>query len=747
MIKITRLGCDYLGMPEYGLINMLIKVAVAGPFEKGLDYIYPFDHPAILYTRVIVPLARREVIGIIIDVDITTTHSPQKLKKVIKNIDHQALLSATTIAFLQWMQAYYHACYYQILKLLVPKLLLQRENAGIQKAICYRLKSKKDAMNQVAKNAKQQIKIIVLLQQQDVLAHADLSKYNIKLEAIKALINKGIIKEFTQLPSYQNNAYNPDRAPKILNTEQKKAVASIQQHFEHFRTILLYGVTGSGKTEVYLQAISPLIRAKKQVLIMVPEINLTPQTVKRFAEHFNVAVIAVHSNITDQMRLEYWLAVKANKIQIVIATRAGLFFEFADLAMVIVDEEHDASFKQQNGVHYHGRNLAIVKAKMLNIPIVLGSGTPSIESYYHAKQGKYALITLNSKACNAEKNDVYIINLQHQKTEAGLTNRLMAKVEQCLDKGGQALLFVARRGFAHSLICKDCGWCADCESCEKPYTLHLHPQHLACHFCGKSRGIYQRCPKCHSDNLMDFGSGTEKIEEYLAMQFPKARITRLDRTVTRKKGALEQQLQHITTGNSDIIIGTQMITKGHDFQKVALVGIINVDAGFYSPDFHAVERTAQLITQVAGRTGRGDKKGAIYIQTYQPDNPTLNLILQGNYTLFLSRLLETRQLLDYPPYRYQTYIYSQAVKAKTCIDALESIKIIIEKAINVEHADTVIGPVPGIHLKQANKFRFTLMITTTTRTAMQQILKAVYPGVTHDRRAKITMDIDPIEIK
>ena len=725
---------------------MLIKVAIAGPFAEGLDYIYPFDYPAILYARVIVPLASRQVIGVVIAKNITTMHNPKKLKKVIKIVDSQPLLSAKTIAFLNWIQTYYHTSCYQILKLLIPKFLLQQEDASSQKLICYQLNAKKYAVTNIAKNAQQQLKIITVLQQQGVLEHPNLSNYGIKLAAIKTLLDKDIIEQFKQLPVYQNHDYQ-HMSPKILNPEQKKAVASIQQNLERFRTILLYGVTGSGKTEVYLQAIAPLIQAKQQVLIMVPEINLTPQTVQRFAERFNVAVVAVHSNITDQVRLDYWMAVKSNKIQIVIATRAGLFFEFSALGMIIVDEEHDASFKQQNGVHYHGRNIAIVKAKMLNIPIVLGSGTPSIESYYHAQQGKYELLTLNNKACNTEQNDIYVINLRRQKTEAGITACLIAKIKKCLDNAEQVLLFVARRGFAHSLICKNCGWCANCDSCEKPYTLHLHPQHLACHFCGKGHSIYQTCPNCRSENLIDFGSGTEKIEDYLAVQCPDARITRLDRTITRKKGALEQRLQQISKGKSDIIIGTQMITKGHDFRHVALVGIINVDAGFYSPDFHAIEKTAQLIIQVSGRTGRGDKKGAVYIQTHQPDNPILGLILQGNYTAFLGRLLETRQLLNYPPFRHQTYIYAQAVKAEACIDVLNVLKAEVDKVIAAQLGEIIIGPVPGIHLKQANNFRFALMITTTTRKIMQQLLSAICPYVTKEKRVKISVDVDPIEIK
>ncbi|WP_100550902.1 replication restart helicase PriA [Caedibacter taeniospiralis] len=724
----------------------IVRVLVLGPFEEGLDYLYPFANLPTPFTRVLVPLGKRTVIGMISEINPTTQLSRDELKPVTKLLDdNKSLLSDRSIAMIKWLAKYYQCTLYQALKLSLPKLYLQKEHPEISHQISYQLNNVTVIPPQ---NAHKQLKAIALLKEHQTLTHEAFLAQEINQATLKALLQKNIIRKKDQ-PVAASNSCSVKCTPRTLTPNQQAVVARIHQNLNSFKTFLLFGITGSGKTEVYIEAIKPIIQGGLQVLILVPEINLTPQTLTRFQQSFNNPVAAIHSQLSDQARFDLFVKVQSGEIKILITTRSGLLFDTPNLGMIIVDEEHDGSYKQQNIPTYHARDIAIVKAQQHNVPIILGSGTPSIESYYHAMNGKYELLILKNRALNQLSNQVHIINLQRQQTQAGLSPTLIDKIRQTLAKHEQVLLFINRRGFAHSLICQDCGWCANCNQCEKPYTLHQKPQHLACHFCGKARNIILQCPNCQSHNLTDLGHGTEKLEDELNLIFPSAKTARLDRSSTQKKGSLETALNDIQSRQVDIVVGTQMIAKGHDFQNVSLVGIINADAGFYSQDFHSIEKTAQLIIQVAGRTGRGNKAGDVYLQTYQPDNPLLHLILQSSYGHFLAQTLETRKLLNYPPYTCQAYIYAQASKTSTCTHSLQKIyQTLIHCNAQQQLHCQVSSVLPAINIKQAGHYRFMIMLTATTRKALQQLLKMISAATAEARKkAKITIDIDPIEIK
>lgn len=728
----------------------IVRVLVYGPFTDGLDYLYPLTATAKSFTRVIVPLGTRQVIGVISEVNPKVILPKDKLKPIINVLDHESLLSTAAIDMLKWLASYYQCTLYQSLRLLLPKHYLQKEHPECVKRITYRLKDADNSDCKPAKNAHKQHKALALLREHGSVSHDIFISHEITLATIKSLVNKNIITQSKHrlLPKIRSSSI-AITSRKLTNAQQN-VVDTIVNHLHHFKTFLLFGVTGSGKTEVYIEAIKPVIQSGKQVLILVPEINLTPQTLTRFEQNFNEPIAAIHSQLTDQARFELFIKIQNAEINIIIATRSGLLFDTPKLGMIIVDEEHDAAYKQQNIPTYHARDIAIVKAQKYHIPIILGSGTPSLESYYHALNDKYHLLTLKNRALNQASNQVHIINLQKSKTQAGLSPLLIDKIKQTLANNEQILLFINRRGFAHSLVCQDCGWCANCNQCEKPYTLHSKPQqHLACHFCGKAREIILQCPNCQSHNLSDIGQGTEKLEDELSILLPTANIARLDRSATQKKGALEDVLNDIKSQHIDIIVGTQMIAKGHDFQNVSLVGIINADAGFYSQDFHAVEKTAQLIIQVAGRTGRGNKPGDVYIQTYQPDNPLLQLILQADYEKFLAHTLETRKLLNYPPFSYQAYIYAQASKINACTHALQQLNHALINSNEQNNLQCQISHVlPAINIKQAGHYRFMLMLTASTRKQLQQLLNAVSNDIKLARKkVKITIDVDPVDIK
>ncbi|MFZ9036114.1 MAG: replication restart helicase PriA [Francisellaceae bacterium] len=716
---------------------MIIRVLVPGPFQQGLDYIYDhLDNP--LHCRVEVPLGRRQLIGFVIAVELVSDQPLSKLRHIIRRIDAFPVFSHPLIKLLKWMANYYHASFYSLLKLAVPKLLLQHVDSKGSQINYYRLKTTTGLPPRMGVRQKQ---IISLLTQHDELSDTALRDHDITQAALKRLIELDVVECIAKSRVPEICFDKADKAL-MLNKQQRHAVDEISRHVGHFYSFLLFGITGSGKTEVYLQSIAPLIEAGKQVLILVPEINLTPQTLSRFERRFDVPVIAVHSKLSDQQRLDYWCFCKNNLAKIIISTRSGLFLDFADLGMIIVDEEHDASFKQHSNVYYHGRDVAIYKAYETDVPVVLGSATPSIESYYHTSTGKYAFLQLEHKAKAGGLSPIHIIDMKNEKVDCGLSETLKVKMDEVLARNEQVLLFINRRGFAHALFCADCGWCAHCDSCDKPYTLHLKPQHLACHFCDKTRQVFLSCPHCHSANLKDYGFGTEKIEQYLDVLYPNFAIVRLDRGAVSRKHALQAKLDDIKHKRAQIIIGTQMVAKGHDFSDVTLVGIINGDSGFYSQDFHSVERTAQLITQVAGRAGRAEKSGNIYLQSYQPENPILQDIIQQDYQAFLEKLLLRRQLLNYPPFRYQAYIYAVGFKLDHCIARLRQIQLAL-KETQLE----INGPMPAIFLKQAAKYRAVLMLSSMTRKALHQAICLLDFRQGDYKDVRLSLDIDPIEIK
>ena len=726
-----------------------MRVLLPGPFEDGLDYYFPFDHKPRLFDRVLVPLGKRKVIGFIYKLNTQTSIDQSKIKAIIKVIDTSPWLSQDSQNLMRWLIEYYHCRPFQALRLFIPKLAFAKEEIKTPRStqsFCYSLNQKNTI--KLAKNAFKQKHLVDLLKQKKHLKHQELGEYNIHLSTVKRLLELNIVQ---QTSANENNTSNTTQQPTplALNPSQQHVFEQIQTK-NGFNTSLIFGVTGSGKTEVYLELIKPLVQNHKQVLILVPEINLTPQISQRFKQRFpDKNIETLHSRLSDHERYTLWLAAKNTNVDILISTRTGIFFDLPKLTMIIIDEEHDASFKQQSHIQYNARDVATVKAKQLNIPIILGSGTPSIESYHHALNGKYQLFELKQRALNNLTNDFQIINLQDHHSSCGISNPLKKAINLCLNKGRQALLFINRRGFAHSLICQDCGWCATCHSCDKPFTLHQHPQHLACHFCHKAHTIIQQCPQCHSTELTDIGSGTEKIQGNIATTFPNARLIRLDKSTVQKKGELEHKLQLINSQKVDIIIGTQMISKGHDFQHIGLVGVINIDTGFYSQDFHAIENIAQLLTQVAGRAGRGKERGKVLIQTYQPDNPIFDYIIQNNYRGFLDKTLQTRQLLNYPPFYFQAYIYAQSLKKNKAIEALTYIFNEI-KAINTKqqlHCE-LLAPIPALHEKVNGQYRYVLMISANKRQKIQHLTSYIQPKIRMiEKSIRISIDIDPIDIK
>ncbi|MEY8766944.1 MULTISPECIES: replication restart helicase PriA [Francisella] len=717
---------------------MIVKVALAVPPSYLLDYSIK-DANVELFSRVLVQVGKRQLIGFIVAKDIKIDYELTRVKPILKIIDQP--ISDAVQRLILWLSQYYCCDLYNAIRLALPNDFLKTEIVSPQK----------DTYVYLDQIELQKHKLT--LKQQDVLkifANNEALRFEELKElassyVINKLLDKSILKKTYKLRQ-PNNTIESD-LPKLLNPEQQSAFEQIILQ-SGFKVSLLYGVTGSGKTEVYLHVIQRFLSKSQQVLVLVPEINLTPQTIKRFEKRFiDKNVVALHSKLSDKARLTNWLKIKNGEADIVIATRSGVLADFKDLGIIIVDEEHDSSYKQQTTtIRYNARDVAIFRASQLDIPVVLGSATPSIQSYYNYVVGKYDLLKLNKRALNSHQNTIELLDLKSSIVDNGISNTLFSLIEQNINDHQQSLVFINKLGFAKALVCKSCGEAVECKRCDKPYTLHTHPyQYLECHFCGSRKPIVTACPSCNAEELFAYGSGTEKVQSRIEARFPYNKVVRFDRSNIKTMNDLHSINQMINDKQVDVIVGTQMIAKGHHFENITLAGLINIDAGLYSTDFHAIERTAQTIVQVSGRAGRADKPGRIILQTYQPDNKLLQLLVNSDYLEFLDYLLEQRKYASYPPYTYQAQIIAESKDENKVLNMLEQIYSSLKDSSGVQ----VSKPLPALHLKKNNVYRYSILLTSNSRSQINLIIKWVANSQIMSslkNSVKMCFDIDPIEL-
>lgn len=538
-----------------------------------------------------------------------------------------------------------------------------------------------------------------------------------------------------------------ENAPLILNEEQNTIVEEIKKHKNTFNAFLIEGVTGSGKTEVYLQILREILLQKKQALILVPEISLTPQMISRFTSRFGDIACVLHSGLTPKQRFKAWQALHNNQKKIAIGTRSAVFSSLPHLGIIIVDEEHDLSFKQQEGLRYCARDVALVRAHQENIPIVLGSATPSLESLYNCEKNRYTKCVLTSRVDDIALPKIHVVDIRNEKLQGGLSHMLRQAMEHHLKQGKQVMLFLNRRGYAPVLMCHGCGWIATCPRCERPYTWHASIARLRCHHCDSDKAVFSECGKCHDKSLQPLGHGTERIEEKLAALYPHYKIVRIDRDSTRKKGELEALLSSVHNNEAQILLGTQMLAKGHHFSNVTLVGILDVDGGLFASDFRAGERMAQLITQVAGRAGREASNGEVFIQTRHPHSELIEQLIHHNYSAFSKSLLKEREKAVLPPYSYLVLLRAHAMHAEKPMRFLEKCRefFMTQKIAMVN----VLGPAPAPMPKRAGKHRAQLMLQSTHRKNLHHALELLLEHIplwTQSRQVKWSIDVDPQEM-
>ncbi|MFC0445469.1 primosomal protein N' [Pseudidiomarina halophila] len=724
--------------PESATSNV-IQVAVPVPLGRLFDYDCS-TVPAV-GARVQVPFGSRQLVGFCMG-SITPEASEYKRKAVSKIIDQQAVLSEPVWQLLQWAAEYYHHPLGEVLAHGLPVLLRQGEAASYQTTQAYRATAAGQALElNDLRNARQQQRLLAALRAGPLLRR-DIVAQEFSLSALKALQDKALIEVFQHQPSAERDwTFAIGSEPLQLNPEQALAVAAIGAA-QRPQPYLLEGVTGSGKTEVYLQAMAEVLRKGKQVLVIVPEIGLTPQTLRRFQKRFAVPIVMLHSALSDRERLDAWLDARDGAAAIVIGTRSAIFTPFSQLGMIIIDEEHDSSLKQQEGFRYHARDLAIVRGQKEQVPVILGSATPSLESINNVAQKRYAHLQLTQRAGAARPTRHMVVDIKQMPLKAGLSVPLIERMREELARGQQVLVFINRRGFAPALLCHECGWLAQCRRCDAYYTVHQRQQQLQCHHCGDQQRLPVQCHDCGSTQLVGRGVGTEQLEQTLTELFPDYPVLRIDRDSTRRKGSLQKHLADATENKFPILVGTQMIAKGHHFPHVTLVAMLDIDGALYSSDFRAAERLGQLITQVAGRAGRASALGTVVLQTHHPEHDLLQDLIHNGYAAFARSLLQERQLTQLPPFGQLALFRAEAHEAQHAQAALQAI------ADQLPHHPElmVLGPMPAVMERRAGRYRYQLLLQCQQRGLRQQLLQHSLPKLQQLpelRRVRWSLDVDP----
>lgn len=739
-------------MPENTLSttpSYRIRVAVPVYLYDCFDYSLTAEqyHQAEVGARVAVSFGRQNVVGVIVEK--LTDEKPLdlgfKLKAITELLDDSAILDAKVLSLLTWSAQYYQFPIGEVMHAALPSFLRQGKPYNLLARMWKLIDD--HAEDKLKRSEKQQDAYKILKLHPTGTSENILNLAGIETATLKALEKKQITQCILEAQDFKPQAMTLAQMPLTPNDEQKRAIQNILKVRHSYHAFLLDGLTGSGKTEVYLQVMQEVLKQGKQVLVLVPEIGLTPQTVSRFQSRFHCHIALLHSGLNDSKRLQAWQSAQTGKASIVIGTRSAIYTPLPHLGLIVLDEEHDLSFKQQEGFRYHARDVALYRAHLENCPIILGSATPSIDSYALVEQGKMTRLELDQRAGVAVMPKMHVIDLKVAQKQNGISQQLIHEVQKRLDKKEQVLIFLNRRGYAPVLICESCGWQAKCPHCDANFTVHRQPyQHLHCHHCGTIHRMPEHCPQCQHSELKPIGLGTAKVEENLQALFPNFEVIRVDRDSTSRVGSWQKIYNKIQKSEPIILLGTQMLAKGHHFPYVTLVAILDIDSGLLSVDFRATERTAQLIIQVAGRAGRGEKKGEVYLQTLRPDHPLLNTLLESGYRSFAKQTLKERKAAWMPPYRYAALLRCESKDQELNQSFLQEHAQALRQAS--ENSIDIWGPIPAPMERKAGRYQAHMVLLSKDRARMHFYIRQWWQNVWHNKPhgMKLSLDIDPQEL-
>jgi primosomal protein N' (replication factor Y) len=721
----------------------ILQVVFDTPLRQCFDYLPPAGAPVPRPgERVRVPLGRRRAVGMVAAHAQASELPRARLKPAFEAIDAAPLWDATTFGLLRWAADYYHHPLGDVLFSAMPKLLREGRSAVREETVWRLSDTGRAAIEGGARLGARQKALVEQIGGQGASAAAISAAGH--AEALRALAQRGwLAPEARPEPAPPGGAGRPGP---VLTADQGAAVERMGGALGRFSAFLLHGVTGSGKTEVYLRVIERVLEAGQGALVLVPEIALTPQLVARFRARLAAPVVALHSSLADGARLEAWRAAGSGRAPVVIGTRSAVFTPMPALGLVVVDEEHDASYKQQEGFRYSGRDLAVARAQRAGCPVVLGSATPSLETLANAAAGRYVKLSLPERTGRAGKPRVTVVDLRVNPARDGLSPPAVAAIERHLGAGGQVLVFLNRRGYAPAYFCPNCGWVAPCKACDARLTVHLSRALLACHHCGAEAPLPFACPQCGNE-LASVGEGTERVEAALAQLFPSSPLVRIDRDAIRRRGDMEEALAAVADGRARILLGTQMLTKGHDFPDVTLVVVLAADQGLFGADFRASERLAQQIVQVAGRAGRGDRPGEVLIQTAYPEHPLLKCLITQGYEGFAALALEERRATGWPPYSHLALLRADSPSRAGAFDFLRAAEDAAPAARDARLR--ILGPAPAAMARRAGRHRAQLLVESPARGALQAFLGEWVPAITAlrvPRQLRWSLDVDPSEV-
>jgi primosomal protein N' (replication factor Y) len=731
--------------------NAILNVAINVPLSRQFDYLPPAQGPCPAPgCRVLVPFGRRRQVGLVLGLSNESLLDPAQLRRAETALDDAPLLADEALWLIRFTSDYYHHPIGEVTAAALPGLL--RKGKALHPMLDFIAITDSGEhvdIDALSKRAPRQAELLECLNDAggngvDADTLNDIAPYWRRV--VKPLLEKGLISRFeAHAEALETADPGPAEDGPSLNAEQSKAIAAVRAS-DGFSAFVLDGVTGSGKTEVYLHLIKDVLQRGQQTLVLVPEIGLTPQLLERFRKRLGVEPALLHSGLTDLQRLDAWRRARSGDAMLVVGTRSAIFTSLLRPGLIIVDEEHDQSFKQQEGLRYSARDLAIARAKHQGIPIVLGSATPTLEILQHCREELYTHLSLSKRAGSAKPPRLRLVDLNRAAPADGLSDVLANAIEQHLSVGGQVLLYLNRRGFAPTLICPGCGHVAECERCDSRMTVHARKKQLRCHHCGASRSLDALCSECGSD-VRPLGAGTERLEQALRERFPLRTIMRIDSDSTQGKGAMVEALSAATLGKAEILVGTQMLSKGHHFPNLTLVGVVNADQGLFGTDFRSDERMAQSIVQVAGRAGREQRQGDVLIQTAFPQHPFWQSLIEGGYPGVSDSILVERATTHWPPFSRLALIRSTAHQRADAHAFLNRARQLI-LTIGNEHV-RVLGPVDAVMARKAGRYRVQLLLQSADRRALHKVLAHVRPSLESEpsaRKVRWSVDVDPIEL-
>ncbi len=723
----------------------IVRVALDVPLSTLFDYFVETDIAVETGQRVLVPFGRKQLVGIVMELSEDSDLATDRIKPIVRVLEDVPPLPPELLTLLRFCSEYYHHPLGMTVMSALPTRLRAQEAVTLKQESSYLLSEQGRKLDLEAFPKRRQVQRRILqalhggaVSETKLRELSSSVATNLKVLLEEGWVECNAIPEVASAPHVFNDVH-------VLSEAQQRAVDAVAAARD-YRCFLLHGITGSGKTEVYVHLMHQVLQCGGQVLLLVPEINLTPQLEQYFRDRFpDTELASLHSGLSDGERTKKWLRAQSGRARIVLGTRLAVFTPLPQLGLILVDEEHDASFKQQDGLRYSARDVAIFRANQRGVPIVLGSATPSLESYHNAQSGRYQLLKLSQRATEqAQLPQVRCLNIANKPLQDGLSPAMLTALELRLQRKEQSLVFINRRGYAPVLMCTACGWLSGCTRCAGKLVLHLKDRRLRCHHCGHQERVPHACPGCGNTDLQPVGIGTQRVEEALRAHFPAARILRVDRDSTRNKGAWSAMRKQIHDEEIDILVGTQILAKGHDFPNLTLVGVLNPDGALYSADFRASEKLFAQLAQVAGRAGRADKPGEVLVQTAFPDHPLFRALRAHDFEAWAQTLLTERQSADFPPFAYQVLLSAEGKQEQEVYAFLQQARA---QALQLAMPVEVYSVLPSALPKRANHFRAQLLVQSDTRKALQAFLRRWKPALDGLPAQKLrwSLDIDPLE--